>query len=406
MSADVESRKESTHMKKQVAHIGIGFAALAAFAALVLTGCVPGEAQIKVKSSELAKMSNDEIGWADVTIVASNVYPNVTMDVFPERARNLKPPKTYYAQPGYGEFSVTNRLSDALAFMVEKLNGALPDFFCKDEKVELSCSAEGTNAVLVLRAELRVPVAKETVLKEADLPRVLQFAIEDGDDKICTPDVAAFRRYNAFLNVTQTALQMAGYEIPSGKNGDEGDGIPLDFETLLSSLTQIQYLDKIEILQEMDIAAAPMLKSHNAETAGDLSCLWVEGEGFMGKFEREMRAKMMPADATDVVFKSDEHSGRSVTGMGATVRGNVGEASFRAFAKAQDYPLASNAMDNADLDARAENPHPDMLGIVIPSGSPKPENYLSYCCIHRNNGGMVLVYDKDRQILYGWYMHH
>ena len=138
-------------MKKQVAHIGIGFAALAAFAALVLAGCVPGEAQIKVKSSELAKMAKGEIGWADVTIVASNVYPNVTMDVFPERARNLKPPKTY-AQPGYGEFSVTNRLSDALAFMVEGLNDALPYFFCKDEKVELSCSAEGTNAVLVIPA--------------------------------------------------------------------------------------------------------------------------------------------------------------------------------------------------------------------------------------------------------------
>ena len=406
MSADVESRKESTHMKKQVAHIGIGFAALAAFAALVLTGCVPGEAQIKVKSSELAKMSNDEIGWADVTIVASNVYPNVTMDVFPERARNLKPPKTYYAQPGYGEFSVTNRLSDALAFMVEKLNGALPDFFCKDEKVELSCSAEGTNAVLVLRAELRVPVAKETVLKEADLPRVLQFAIEDGDDKICTPDVAAFRRYNAFLNVTQTALQMAGYEIPSGKNGDEGDGIPLDFETLLSTLRQIQYLDKIEVSQEMDIAAAPMLKSCNAETAGDPSKLWIEGEGFMSEWEREMRSKMVPTNATDVVFSGDEHNGRSVSQMYARTRCKVDEASFRAFAKAQDYPLASNAMDNADLDARAENPHPDMMGIVIPSDSPKPENYLSYCCIHRNNGGMVLVYDKDRQVLYGWYMHH
>lgn len=277
-------------MKKQVAHIGIGFAALAAFAALVLTGCVPGEAQIKVKSSELAKMANGEIGWADVTIVASNVYPNVTMDIFPERARNLKPPKAY-VQPGYGEFSVTNRLSDALAFMVEGLNDVLPYFFCKDEKVGLSCSAEGTNAVLVLRAELRVPVAKETVLKEADLPRVLQFAIEDGDDKICMPDVAAARRYNAFLNVTQTALRMAGYEIPRGKNGDEGDGIPLDFETLLGSLTQIQYLDKIEVLQEMDIAAAPTLKSHNAETAGDSSCLWVEGEGFMGKFERRCARK-------------------------------------------------------------------------------------------------------------------
>ena len=126
----------------------------------------------------------------------------------------------------------------------------------------------------------------------------------------------------------------------------------------------------------------------------------------MGKFEREMRAKMMPADATDVVFISDEHSGRSVTGMGATVRGNVGEASFRAFAKAQGYMLASNAMDNADVNARDENPHPDMMHLVIPAGAPEPANYLSYCCIHRNNGGTVLVYDKDRQILYGWYAHH
>ena len=380
-------------------------ACIAAVAAVCVVGCVPGEAEIKVKSSELAKIAKGEIGWADVAIVASNAYPNVTMDVFPERARNLKPPMTY-AQPGYGEFSATNRLSDALEFIVEKLNGALPDFFCKDEKVELSCSAEGTNAVLVLRAKLKAPIGKKAVLENADLPRVLQFAIEDGDDKIVPPDVAAVRRYNAFLNVTQTALRMAGYKIPSGKNGDEGDGIPLDFETLLSTLTQIQYLDKIEVLQEMDIAAAPTLKSHNAETAGGSSCLWMEGEGFMGKFEREMRAKMMPADATDVVFKSDEHSGRSVTRMWATVRGNVGEASFRAFAKAQGYMLASNAMDNADVNARDENPHPDMMHLVIPDGAPEPANYLSYCCIHRNNGGTVLVYDKDRQILYGWYMHH
>lgn len=403
MSADGKSRKESTHMKKQVAHIGIGFAALAVFAALVLTGCVPGEAQIKVKSSELAKMAKGEIGWADVTIVASNAYPNVTMDVFPERARNLKPPMTY-AQPGYGKFSVTNRLSDALAFMVEKLNGALPDFFCKDEKVELSCSAKGTNAVLVLRAKLKAPIGKKAVLENADLPRVLQFAIEDGGDKIVPPDVAAVRRYRAFLNVTQTALRMAGYEIPC--ETDDGKNMPVDFETLLGALTDVAYLDKVKVSQEVDVATAPTLKSCNAETAGDSSCLWVEGEGFMGKFEREMRAKMMPADATDVVFKSDEHSGRSITGMRATVRGNVGEASFRAFAKAQGYMLASNAMDNADVNARDENPHPDMMHLVIPAGAPEPANYLSYCCIHRNNGGTVLVYDKDRQILYGWYIHH
>ena len=375
---------------------------VAAVVAVGVVGCVPGEAEIKVKSSELAKMAKGKIGWADVTIVASNAYPNVAMGVFPERARNLKSPMTY-AHPGYGEFSVTNRLSDALAFMVETLNRALPDFFCKDEKVELSCFSEGTNAVLVLRAVLKVPIGRKSVLENADLPRVLQLAIEDGDDKIVPPDAAAVRRYSAFLNVTQAALRMAGYEIP---NVDDGENTPIDFETLLSALTDVWYLDKINVSQEMDVAAAPTLKSCNAETAGDQSSLWIEGEGFMGKFEREMRAKMMPADATDVVFKSDEHSGRSVSHMYARTRCKVDEASFRAFAKAHDYPLANNTMDNSDPTARTENPHPDIMDAVIPSGSSKPENYLSYCCIHRNNGGTVLVYDKDRQILYGWYMHH
>lgn len=375
---------------------------VAAVVAVGVVGCVPGEAEIKVKSSELAKMAKGKIGWADVTIVASNAYPNVAMGVFPERARNLKSPMTY-AQPGYGEFSVTNRLSDALAFMVETLNRALPDFFCKDEKVELSCFSEGTNAVLVLRAELKVPIGKKVVLENADLPRVLQFTIEDGDDKIVPPGVAAVRRYSAFLNVTQAALRMAGYEIP---NVDDGENTPIDFETLLSALTDVGYLDKINVSQEMDVAAAPTLKSCNAETAGDQSSLWIEGEGFMSKWEREMRSKMVPANATEVMFKSDEHSGRAITGMDALTRCKVDEASFRAFAKAHDYPLANNTMDNADPTARTENPHPDIMDDVIPSGSPKPENYLSYCCIHRNNGGTVLVYDKDRQILYGWYMHH
>ena len=380
-------------------------ACVAAVAAVCVVGCVPGEAEIKVKSSELAKIAKGEIGWADVAIVASNAYPNVTMDVFPERARNLKSPMTY-AQPGYGEFSVTNRLSDALAFMVKRLNDALPYFFCKDEKVELSCFAEGTNAVLVLRAKLKAPIGKKAVLENADLPRVLQFAIEDGDDKIVPPDVSAVRRYRAFLNVTQTALRMAGYEMPSGKNGAEDDVCPVDLETLLGTLTYVEYLDKIEVSQEMDIAAAPMLKSCNAETARDPSKLWIEGEGFMSEWEREMRSKMVPTNATDAVFSGDEHNGRSVSQMYARTRCKVDEASFLAFAKAQGYPLASNTMDNADPHARTENPHPDIMDAVIPSGSPKPENYLSYCCIHRNNGGTVLVYDKDRQILYGWYMHH
>ena len=375
---------------------------VAAVVAVGVVGCVPGEAEIKVKSSELAKMAKGEIGWADVTIVASNAYPNVAMGVFPERARNLKSPMTY-AQPGYGEFSVTNRLSDALAFMVETLNRALPDFFCKDEKVELSCFSEGTNAVLVLRAELKVPIGRKAVLENADLPRVLQLAIEDGDDKIVPPDAAAVRRYSAFLNVTQAALRMAGYEIP---NVDDGENTPIDFETLLSALTDVGYLDKIKVLQEVDAAAAPTLKACNAKTARDPSNLWIEGEGFMSKWEREMRSKMVPTNATDVVFSGDEHNGRSVSQMYARTRCKVDEASFLAFAKAQGYPLASNTMDNADPHARTENPHPDIMDAVIPSGSPKPENYLSYCCIHRNNGGTVLVYDKDRQILYGWYMHH
>ena len=374
--------------------------ALCASAAVCLAGCVPGEAEIKVKSSELAKMAKGEIGWADVTIIASNAYPNVTMDVFPERARNLKSPMTY-AQPGYGEFSVTNRLSEAMAFMVKELNGALPDFFCRDEKVVLSCSSEGTNAVLVLRAELKVPIGKKAVLENADLPRVLQFAIEDDDDKIVSPDVASVRRYSAFLNVTQAALRMAGYEIP---NVDDGKNTPIDFETLLSALTDVGYLDKIKVSQEVDAATAPTLKACNAGTAGDQSSLWIEGEGFMSKWEREMRSEMVPANATEVVFKGDEHSGRAITRMYARMRCKVDEASFLEFARERGYKIAVNSMENVDPQGRVENPRPNIMGHVV--GVEIPTNYLSYACIYTNNGGLAFVYDRDRQILHGWYSHH
>lgn len=376
--------------------------ALCASAAVCLAGCVPGEAEIKVKSSELAKMAKGEIGWADVTIIASNAYPNVTIDVFPERARNLKPPMTY-AQPGYGEFSVTNRLSDAMAFMVKELNGALPDFFCRDEKVALSCSSEGTNAVLVLRAELKVPIGKKAVLENADLPRVLQFAIEDDDDKIVSPDVAAVRRYSAFLNVTQTALRMAGYAIPGEANKDDKDNTPIDFETLLGALTNVEYLDKIKVSHKLDVAAAPTLKSCNAEKAGSPSSLWIEGEGFMSKWEREMREKMVPTNAMDVVFNGDEHNGRSVSHMYARTRCKVDEASFLEFARERGYKLAVNSMENVDPQGRVENPRPSIMGLVV---GEIPANYLSYACIYTSNGGLALVYDRDRQILHGWYSHH
>ena len=33
-------------------------------------------------------------------------------------------------------------------------------------------------------------------------------------------------------------------------------------------------------------------------------------------------------------------------------------------------------------------------------------NFISYCDIQNNGGGMLLIYDRDKKILRGFYSHH
>ena len=128
--------------------------------------------------------------------------------------------------------------------------------------------------------------------------------------------------------------------------------------------------------------------------------------GSMSAWEKEIRAKMMPSNATECLFRSDENSRRMVTCLFAKTRCKVDEASFLAFAKEHNYALATNCFENTDLEGRIENPSPDTMHIVVPFDSPTPSNYLSYSRVYTNNGGLTLVYDRDRQILYGHYSHH
>lgn len=85
----------------------------------LLAGCVPGEATISVKSSELAKAVAGRIGWADVTLAISNVYENVELSAYPKLALDVRQGEMTYGAKPEGVFDPTNRLSDVLSYVVD-----------------------------------------------------------------------------------------------------------------------------------------------------------------------------------------------------------------------------------------------------------------------------------------------
>ena len=158
------------------------------------SGCLServGTATISVKRSELAKACKGEIGWADVSIVA------------------------------YKDLSVSNvedgdRKEEALASMREglsslkKISDVVPCFFCKDEEVKLKCFLDGEDAVVRLQAKLKVPIAYTNVLQEADLPRVMQFAVDKNGGKISMFESSANKRYGIYA---VEAVFLIGYAV-------------------------------------------------------------------------------------------------------------------------------------------------------------------------------------------------
>lgn len=372
----------------------------ALLAATLLTGCVPGEATISVKSSELAKAVAGRIGWADVTLAISNVYENVELSAYPKSALDVRQGEmTYGAQPE-GVFEPTNRLSDVLSYVARQMNACLPDFFCQDESVCLSSSVVGTNAVLSIEAKLKVPIGKAVVLKEANLPRVMQLSIDESSWSLVPEQVPASRRLNVVSELLRRCLYALGYSRAETKDTKKPGSPPsLQLNVLLDSLACISDIDAIRIVQETDDSSPYVLKSVDVtHDAAECSHLWMSGGGLMSEWERSLREKMVPTNATEVVFSSDEHSGRGMTCMFAKATCRIGESDFLAFAGSKNYLLATNSFVNVGK--------PKCKGDAFSMPTEGAVNFISYCDIQNNGGGIHLIYDRDKKILRGFYSHH
>ena len=150
-------------MKKKAVVEVVGAAGLM----LAFVGCVPGEATVTAKSSEIDKAMKGEIGWVKVTEHLTNAYENVALTGLTERAyKELK-------------LSPTNHVADAVARMFEGFDEFLPPYLHDDETVKYGFSVSNGLVYVWLDAELRVPIAKTNVLVKADLNRILQLGIND-----------------------------------------------------------------------------------------------------------------------------------------------------------------------------------------------------------------------------------
>ena len=168
------------------------FVAMATLIAAFLSGCAGlvelqpvGRATILVKESELVKACKGEIGWADVSIVAFREFPSANVD---GRSGKSEAPVAMNKE-GLG----------AMHKALKDVANELPLFFCKDEEVKLQCFLDGDDAIVRLRAKLRVPIAYTNVLQDADLPRVMQFAVDKDNGMVSMGEMSANKRYGAYV---------------------------------------------------------------------------------------------------------------------------------------------------------------------------------------------------------------
>lgn len=134
---------------------------------LAFVGCVPGEATVTAKSSEIDKAMKGEIGWVRVTEHLTNAYENVALTGLTERAyKELK-------------LSPTNHVADAVAELFKGFDELLPPYLHDDETVKYGSSVSNGLVFVWLDAELKVPIAETNVLAKADLNRIMQLGIND-----------------------------------------------------------------------------------------------------------------------------------------------------------------------------------------------------------------------------------
>lgn len=121
----------------------------------------------------------------------------------------------------------------------------------------------------------------------------------------------------------------------------------------------------------------------------------------MGRFSLE---KLMPETARDVHFIGSL-PGMFPGGVWARFRCKASEAEFLEFAQRCDYPLSTNGFRNVRVtdggawssDEQVRN----WWGFECLDAESQPANFLSYWDGYSNGGGLVLVFDRDKHVLYG-----
>ena len=119
-----------------------------------------------------------------------------------------------------------------------------------------------------------------------------------------------------------------------------------------------------------------------------------EGRSHFDKYDACLGSRV-PKSATDIT--SDLWTG--VFSLSEKIRCHVPKSDFVAFAKQKDWELRSDTYSYNSRTKRDDGGDP-VSWLVREFDGTTPTNYLSYNYIYTNNGGITVLYDVDREIMY------
>ena len=119
-----------------------------------------------------------------------------------------------------------------------------------------------------------------------------------------------------------------------------------------------------------------------------------EGVTHLDKYDERLGDRT-PVDATNITYKLWT-GGLSMSEM---LKCHVSKESFTAFAKKKDWTLRS---DTYSYNSRTKTDDGcDVISWLLREfDETAPTNYLSYNYFYTNNGGITVLYDVDREIMY------
>ena len=211
---------------------------MAAAAALVFAGCVPGTAKITAKASELDKAMDGGIGWVKVVEHQEKEFDNIALTNIDAQVLSK-----FCLQP-------TNRYEHVVSRIFEKgFDEWIPLFLQDDEKVTYGYAVTNGKVRVWLDAELVAPIGRNDALLKAQLPRLMQLKIDDNGDVRIWGDheddgAKAGREFKKFLGAPAAFFEGVGAGLGKKKLGFPEDNDPFDFFWSLGALCDFGQMEK------------------------------------------------------------------------------------------------------------------------------------------------------------------